>query len=395
MAYTPSYTQITAAESTANVPSSRGVRDVGKGIAYVNSDQNPLIALTRNAKGQTRKATNRKVEWIEKEMLPPRWDQVNGAATTGETSVTVDNGGYFTAGDIVRVVPTGELLFVSSVSSNTLTVTRSFGDSDGTAAATISDNSDLLILGNAIAEGAAVGTPKSHQEVYKYNFTQIFRTEFGATGTEAVTLNYTGNDRLRMAKEAAIEHAVDIERVFLFGERNEDTGTTASPRRSAGGLEYFLTSNLKDASGTLTEPEIEDWVQDLFQQTGGSSKRLLLASPKTCSVIDQLAAGRLQTVPKEDTFGVAIKNWTTAHGDLMIVKHPLLTNGAGGTGYAGYNFAIEPSRLKYVYMDGRDTKLLKDRQAPGDDKFVDEYLTECSFEIHNDPYHGVLYGVTG
>lgn len=383
-------------ESTANIPASRRVRDVDRGIAYVDPDENPLIAVTRGAKDGSKSCYNSKFEWIEKDMLPPRWDQVNGAATTGETALTVDNGGYFTVGDLVKVSTTGEVVLVTAKpSANVLTITRSFGDASGTAAATIADNADVRIIGNAIEEGAAVGTPRSQEETYPYNFCQIFRTEFGTTGTEMVSENYTGRDRVRQAKEAAIEHAVDIEGAFIWGERNEDTSSTASPRRATGGLLYYLTSNAKSSVGTLTEPEMEDWAEDLFQRTGGSNTRLLLASPTWVSVINQLAAGRLQVAPKEDTFGVHITRYVTGHGDFLIAKHRLLVNGAGGNGYAGHAIAVDPKRIKYRYLRERDTKLYKDRQAPGDDKYTDEYLSECGLQVENPAYHGVASGLTG
>lgn len=389
-------TMIAARTATSTGNQSRRVPDIARQIAYVNPDENPLLAVVRASKSGSRTVSNSTFKWIEKDMLRPRYTQVNGAATTGETTVTVDDGEYVQVGDLIRVVPTGELLWISAVSGDQLTATRSFGDSSGTAAATIADNADLFILGNTSKEGAAVREPSSWEETYVSQFTQILRSPFGATGTEAVSENYTGRDRVRQAKEAAINHAVDIERHFLFSERAEDTSTTAgSPFRSMGGLEYFLTSNNKDASGTLTEPELEDWAEDIFQETGTSNTRLLLASPLVCSVLNQMAAGRLQTVPSDKTFGIAIKEWQTAHGTFLIAKHRLLINGAGGAGYGGYAFALDPSKIKYVNLRERDTKLLKDRQAPGDDKYVDEYLTECSIQIENPSAHGVLTGVTG
>lgn len=386
---------IAAHESTANVPASRRVRDVQRGIAYVDPDENPLIAITRGAKDGSKSCYNSKFEWIEKDMLPPRWDQVNGAATTGEVTVTVDNGGYFTVGDLVKVGTTGEVLLVTAIVTNALTVTRSWGDSSGTGAATIGDNVDVRIIGNAIAEGAAVGSPRSTEETYPYNFTQIFRTEFGATRTQSVSENYTGRDRVREAKEKAIEHAVDIEAAFIWGERQEDTATTSAPRRSTGGLLYYLTQNAKSSVATLTEPELEDWAQDLFAHTGGKNTRLLLASGTVVSALNQIAGARQQVAPKADTFGVHITRWVTAHGDFLIAKHRLLVDGTNGDGYDGHAIAVDPSRLKYRYLRESDTKLLKDRQAPGDDKYTDEYLTECGLQVENPAYHGVMSGVTG
>lgn len=389
-------TMITTHESTLNVPTDRAVRDVGRGIAYVNPDAAPLITITRARKEGDRTASNDKVEWIEKDMLSPRFDQADGATTTGETTLDVDNGSFFQANDIVRVIPTGELVRVTSIATNALTVVRSVGDASGTAAATIADNADLEILGSAFAQGADVRAPRSHQETYKFNVMQIARTSFGTTNTEAWQENYTGPDRPRQRKEALVNHKVDLERVLISGERSDNLGSTDAPAYTAGGLLYFLTSNSKDASGTLTEPEIEDWVEDLFfTAQGGSKSKLWVVSPLIASVVDQLAAARLMTAPKEETFGVAIRQFVTSHGNLNMVTHPLLVNGAGGAGYAGYSFGLDMGRIRYVKAPSRDTQLLPNRQGNGEDKWTDEYLSEFSWEIKNPEYHGKLYGVTG
>jgi hypothetical protein len=262
----------------------------------------------------------------------------------------------------------------------------------------ILDNDDLQIIGQAYAEGATAGTEKQHMETYVYNYTQIFRLPFGVTGSQDASENYTGKDRPRLRSEFAVMHKIDIERQGLFGERNLFTtgvASTNAPLRLAGGFLYFATTNLQDASGTLTESELETFAQTTFAHTASGNTRVLFASPLLVSVIDQLAAGRLQIVPREKTFGVAIKEWVTAHGTFLIAKHRLLENGANGSGYAGYGLAVDPKKIGYVYLRGRDTKLKMDIQANDADKWTDEYFTECSWEIKNPGVHAVLYGVTG
>lgn len=385
-------------ESTLNVSTSRAVRDVGKGIAYVDPDSAPLTVILMKAKNGTRVASNNKVEWVEKNMYPELTDQVNNGAgyTAGDTSIVVDNGARFNTGDLVKVGRTEEVLYVTSISTNTLTVTRSAGDASGTAAAALVDNDDLFIIGNSQKQGASVLTPKSHDESYVYNWCQIFRTPFGTTNTEANMENYTGPDRPRLRKEKAAEHRLLMEKALLFGERSDNLGGgNDTPAYAAGGLLYFCTSNNKTSVGTLTEPEIEDWTEDLFQKTGGSDSRLWVAGPKTVSIVNLLASSRIQVVPKEDTFGVTIKQYVTGHGTLNIVKHRLLVDGTNGDGFEGLSFGIDPSRIKYAHLRNRDTKLETDRQAPGDDKWTDEYITEATFQIENPAYHGTLEGVTG
>lgn len=388
-------TYIRAAESTENIPSSRRVRDVAKRILYLDPDAAPLTLVL--AKARTRVVTNSKYEWMEKD-LPARWDAINNGAgySDAATDVVVDNGDKFLVGDVVNIVRTGEKVRVTAVdtATETLTIVRSVGS---TAAAAIIDNDALQIIGNSQSEGGTSPTPKSHQETYPFNYTQIVKTAFEVTGTESVSENYTGPDRPRLRAEKAIEHKIDLERTAIFGEREIDTSSTNNPIRYTGGFLFYADENVKDFGGTLTEPEMETWSEDLFHHTAGSDTRLLLSAATPISVINQLAVARIQMVPKEKTFGLSISQWITAHGTFLIAKHRLLENSPVGDttqGYGGYMLALEPSRLAYCPLRERNTKLLVDVQANDQDTMKDMYMTECGWALENPRLHGVGKNIT-
>lgn len=387
-------TVIRALESTENIPASRRVRDVSRRIQYLDPSAAPLTVLAKRARKSS--VYNSKFEWIEKD-LPARWDAVNngGGYTAGDTAVVVDHGSYFSVGDVVLVPRTGERMRVSAVNTGTNTVTfvRSVGP---TAAAALVDNDDLLIIGNAYAEGASAGTEKSHQETYPYNYTQIVRTPFGITGTEQESENYTGPDKPRLRAEKSIEHMIDIERTILFGERDIDTGSTDNPRRYTGGFLYYATANAKNFGGTMTEAEVEDWLEDLFHYTASSDVKFVAAAPLPISVLDMLGVARLQLAPGADTLGLRIRQFVSSHGTLNIVKHRLLESGyTSGNGYGGYMLAVDPNKIAYRYLRNRDTKLRMDIQANDLDGWRDEYLTEFGWEVDNPQVHGVGTGITG
>lgn len=382
-------TMVSAKETTANVNTSQHVRDVASSLAYLDPDAAPFTLVI--SKGDKRVADNFKFEWPEKRRRPVI-DRVNGTITDGATTLAVDNGSYFRIGDVIEIPATNETLRVTNVATNNLTVSRSIG---AVAAATIDDNTDVFIIGSAYAEGAAVGTEKEWQETWLYNYTQIFRDPFGASRTQQNTRSYLGNNRTRQRKEMAREHRIHIEQAFLFGEVSRTTTDTAAPYNTTGGFLEFATSNALAVGGTLTEAEIWAWCEDLFANTAGGTSRTVYASALACSVIDLLAGARLRTVPSDQTYGIAVKEWVTSHGTLLIVKHRLLVDGVNGDGYAGHMLACEPSQLAYRYLANSDTQLLTDRQAPGDDKWTDEYLTEAGLEFKLPELHGVASGLTG
>lgn len=364
-------------------------RDVGPAIFYVDPSASPFTLLT--SRSGDKPAHNPRFEWYEKD-LRPKIDAINagGGYTAGDTALTVDNALTFQVNDVVLVARTGETMRVASIAAPVITVVRGTGE---TSAAALVDNDDLFVIGSAWREGADAGIPDEWQEVQKFNFTEIFRRPFGVSRTRQGTSLLVGdNPRSQLRAEKAIEHAIDIERAFMFGERAEFT--TGETRRQTRGFNKWATSNVKDVSGTLTENELEDWLADVFDATSAGDSRLLLASAKVCSVFDQLAAGRLQMVPSDKTYGIAVSQYQTSHGSLNIVKHRLMESGTKDVLAGERAWAIDPKMLTMrTFVNGR-TKLRTDVQVPGVDGWIDEYLTETGLQFKVPAVHGVLKNVT-
>jgi hypothetical protein len=357
----------------------------------LDPNENPFVLLSKAAK--TRTVTNSKYEWMEKD-LPTKTSLATDTSSTANQGVTTGTAPRFKAQDLVLNTRTGEIsLVTSNVDANTIATVRGAGSVSATANAS-GDN--LVIIGTAYPEGGTLGVPRSVTEGFLYNYTQIFRQPFGTTGTESVSENYGGKDKPRLRKENGVYHMMDIERAFIFGNAKLDTatsglgGTTATPWRTTGGFLEFVTTNAQAAGGTLTEPELETFTQTVFEATGSGMTRTLMAAGTVVSVIDQLGAGRLQTVPSDTTYGIAVKQWITSHGTLNIVKHRLLTPSP----YTGYALAVDTEKIAFAKMTERDTMLRENVGTPGDDGWTDEYLTECGFELHNQTAHGILTGVT-
>lgn len=388
----PATSMIRAHESTLNVPAGRNKVEIEQGIHWLDPDAAPLTGVITKAATRKKEVHNPQFKWNEKGNAP-KADTVNGAIADGnDTTIVVDNGDYFGVYDLVKVPSTGEIFRVTAVdtSTDTLTVTRGVG---ATAAAAIADDATLRIVGNAWAEGAPKGTPRSHVEATPYNYTEIFRHQFGETRTQRNTDTYisdSGNSRTDLRAEKGREHKLDIEYAFLFGDRFEISADTNAPVRGTGGLLYWLTANTLNAGGGLSSAEMATFIQSLFQYSAGGSTRLLLASPTVMTVLDQIAMANIQTVSDRNiNYGISLKQWHTSHGDLLVARHPLLTGD-----YAGYAFAVDPAKLKYAYLQNSDTMLNEDIQDNGDDRWTDEYLSEVGLQLSNPELSGLLYGVT-
>lgn len=375
---------ITSVRGTGNVTAVRRVVDIASKIDVLEPDSAPLVQLSK--KMSKKVAINPEFKWMEEESLT-KTDQVNNGAgyTSGATSVVVDNGSRFRAGDVVKAVATGEQLLVTAVSTNTLTVSRGWGS---TAAGTLADNAVLLIVGNANEEHATKRSIKIGDQTPKTNYTQIFRTPFGISDTAANSEFYGGGDLKHQRMMQLIEHQKEIERAFWFGEPKEDTSGT-HPKRATGGVDYFISTNATDAGGTLTEAEFEAFLRTGFRY--GSKNKWLFCAPIITSAISYWAKNKLQTSQSDKTYGIAIQEYLTPFGKLNIVNMNLF---AETTVYAGYGFLLDMESLAYRYLNNRDTRLktnIQDNSADGEE---DEYISEVGIELRNEKKNAVLYNVT-
>ncbi|NIM45838.1 MAG: hypothetical protein GTN80_08235, partial [Nitrososphaeria archaeon] len=239
-------------------------------------------------------------------------------------------------------------------------------------AAAITAGDTLHIIGSAFKEGALLSDVNvlSTQVSNLYNNTQIFRKRVEITGTLEASDLYGGNDRQYQRKKKGIELMRDFETNFWWGVRAETllSGATHYTRTMAG-VDYFVTTNSTTSIGTLTETEFETALRGPFRY--GNNQKYMFASPLIISVISQWAQGKLEMVPKDKTYGIAITQYTSPHGTLNLVKENLFETDTAGTA-----FIVELGELQYVYLNGRDVKLETNLGTDGDDISIDQYICE-------------------
>jgi len=360
----------------------------------------PLYVLV--SKLNKRVAINTKVEWIE-DVLNPSWttlaSSMSGLSSTSAATACVSDATIFNTWDVVKVPNTGEVMIVlsSDRSGGILTLLRNIGEISG---ANMTAGTDLVIIGSAFAEGSSGSdlVTLSTRTASQYNYLQIFRKSVQLTKTLANSELYGGADRPYQRKKKGIELMRDLERSFLYGQPSIDaaaTYTAGANRRTTAGIDYFISTNETAAGGALTESEFEGFLRSVFRY--GSSSRYLFCAPLILSVISLWAQGKLQTFPKDKTYGIAITQYLSPHGTVNLVKELMLENAGGvsSTGFfGGYAFAIELEDCVYRYLTNRDVTMETDIQNPGDDFYKDQYICEVGMEFHNEQKHGKLTGVT-
>jgi hypothetical protein len=384
--------------TTGGILADRQIIEMQNEIYQYDPNATPLLSiLSQTASGS--KASAVTYNHLEDEPLPS-WDTLGSdLSSNSTTTVAVAHGTYFRAGDLVLIPKSlansiSEVVLVSSVSSNNLTVIRDWVSNNagvGGTAAVSGDN--VTIIGNVNEEGSGTRTVLTTAEVKVTNYCQIIKTPWEISGSLDATALYGGPDAAYQAKKMASQHAFEQERAFLFGTKRSTTSTSSTARglRATGGIYYWLTTNKVAAGGTLTHSHMESLAQKVFRfNTTGEA--LLLCGRTVMTQLDNIAEARIETVVASDTYGVKMRRYVTGHGDFMIKIHDLLIND-----YAGVAIAVDMSNIQKrftVNHEGkRDALLRMNIQTPDADSQKAEYLSEVGLHVHREKAHGLLTGV--
>lgn len=372
-------------------------------VFMLEAAQNPLTALLTNigkggpkGMGILKKVTTQpEFNWFEG--IPGgRYCKNSGSySASGGLTLTVSGAGtspayIFTPGDIVMNARTKERMLVATIASTTTITIAAAGRAFGTTPASAgADGDGFFIIGNVNEENAGARNINQTRTNKEYNYTQIFRTSIGASGTENASKLYGGKSLPQLRNIKGKEHALDIERAFWFGERKETTGVQGKPVRSTGGvLEYIEAGNsyVQNQGGVLTAPDFNTFLREGFSY--GPQQKYFVCGGIVLQAINEIARGQLVTRKEDTSYGITINEWVTSFGKINIVHNPLFVEEL-----AGYGFLLDMDCFSYRYMEGRDTKLKLNIQANDADGEVDEYLTEVGLERKQAQHCALIKGV--
>jgi len=368
--------------------------DISSDIYKLLPDANPFLVILM----QARKNPVNSLEYIWFDEEPASWKTKVASSygdDPGDTTIEVADGSIFVAKDIAKNTRTGEILFITEVSNNTLTVERQYGYEEissshigGTERASGAVDDYLLRLGNAMEENSRAPDTRAYQPIKLYNYVQTFRLPFDASNDVTHEGKATNEDeRTRLRRIKAIEHRMDIERALLFGERNEHI---ASKRRTTGGLMQFIKTNYYDVGtsnqGILTEPEWENFCEMAFDW--GSDRKLFICSRRVGSIINQFAAGRINTVSGEESYGLRLQEYQSFHGQIMIAPSKVFEKEY----YGDMGVMVDIENIDYRPFAGEDSTLKMNIQEPDRDGWKDEYMTKVGSRVRLEKTHAVLKG---
>lgn len=383
----------------------------------------PLIALTSRV--GKRSVDDPEFNWWAEPMDLVRL-QVNkaGNIAAGETLIVVDSGDPTASviksnyGKATHLVPGDVLMVEPAVDSATdnyerVVVTQVHNDTSfsvtrgayGTTPATIANNAYLLKIGTIYEEGSA-GPQSSSRNPLKYsNYCQIFKTGYEVTATAMKTRARTGDVLSNDKKRKSFDHARDIEMALLWGRKSETTGPDGKPMRSMAGLRSFIpTANTHIlgpswglAKSAAAGNNLMDMISPVFDYVSdGGDTRIAFCGNGCLNALNKAiisssgAAGVSMDWGMDKAYwGMNFRELRLPQGKLMLKTHPMLSRHSL---YTHSMWILDFSAIKYVYLNGRDTKGKDNIQADDEDLQRGMWLSEISLEV---TYGGQTMGYIG
>lgn len=362
------------------------VRDVPDEILVLDGDVAPLLVMTTNVK-RKKPAISPRVEAIEDDVRG-LWAYHNAAAISSvATGVLVNDGTLFQPGDIVACVRPStdssveEVIRVTAVANNTLTVTRNIG---GSGADTISASMPLRIIGSAYAENATLANVRSTSKTTVTSYCQIFREPFALSGTQLASKTYGGPEEKYQDMKALKEIKKQMEAASLWSRASEDlTGT--HPVRTTMGFKSRVTSNVTDVNTTLTMTVFNTFSRTCFRYHT-DRPRLFIAAPIYIEAINFFSQQDLMTEVGQKVYGVNVKVLDLPHGRLLLARNWLME--AGISGLAGYDdeaYAVDIANIAWRVL--RPLQQHFDVIKNGADGKTHEYRAEQAFLLTEEKSH--------
>lgn len=298
--------------------STETIIDIDPLIKLLNYDDLPLLGGV-NSDGLpslSRTPTNNTIfYWLHQDIPVPR-TKVNITFTNVATTlaVTTGTGVGFAAGDSIRI--NDEVLTISAVAVDNLTVARA---AQGTTAASAAVGDEVVGLGTYLDEGD-IGTQQFRGRDKFSNYTQIWTSQINMTRTAQRIPKYGVPSELgNLTRQVMLSEGINMEQAALYGEKYQ-----ADPKRSTGGLEYFITTN-RIANGTsgdwLTVGEIEKRQQAAYD--AGGMFDTIMSRPANFRALNNISGSERVRIDVKDEYRgrQRASAVTTEFGDVWLKRN--------------------------------------------------------------------------
>ncbi len=368
------------------------VEDVADIIGIISPHETPLLDLIGDPK---RSALSTLHEWLEDSLLP-NTDAINQVTFTPDaltaTEITVDHGERFRVGDQVRPANGPEIMFVTAVSGDDLTVVRGYGS---TTAVALANDMVLTIVGNAALEGDDAPAARFTTRVRRQNYTQIFSATVNVSGSMMASRLHSVADEVDyQTQERMRELLRDLENCVINGvapAANPQGSSTV--RRTMNGLINMMTTNAftpdsgpippgGGGGNELTETVLNAALKAIWEQSAGQIDTMVMNGTQK-RILNGFVSS-VRTFGAEDTrYRDLVNVYESDYGSCRVLLSRWMPSDS--------ILFLDSSRIEVMPLRGRSFHY-KPLAATGD-SVSGLVLGEYTLELRNENAHGVLTGL--
>ncbi len=364
--------------------------DVSDIIGIISPFETPFLDHLGDPRREARSTVH---EWIEDALLP-NTDALNqtsfSPSPTTATSLTVDNGSRFRPGDIIKAADSLEVMLVTAVASNTLTVVRGYG---ATTPEPLADNLKILIISNAALEGADAPAARFTNRIRKSNFTQIFSATVEVSGSQRAANTIGVQDELDFQIQERLRELLrDLENTVINGVAPaSDPQGSATTRRSMNGVLPSLATNrfqpntgpIPPGAGLsedgLNEAVLNAAIRLIWEQSSATIDTILVPGLQK-RLINNFASDKRGFSPSDTRFRDLVSVYESDFGVARVILSRAVPNDTV--------ILLDSSRIDVLPLAGRSFQF-KPLAAQGD-RDAGQVLGEYTLELRNENAHGVI-----
>lgn len=326
-------------------------------------------------------------EWLEDSLMPNK-DAISDSSISdpdGETSFDVANGDRFRIGDQIQAAGSEELMLVTGVTDDTITVVRGYA---GTSPEDIANSQVIHILGNAALEGDDKPAARFTNRIRCGNYTQIFTAGAEVSGTNIAASHLGISNEMDYQKSERLRELIrDLENTVINGgQPSANPQGSASIRRSMKGIVQSIATNVyrpgdsgfPEGSG-LDEAKINYVLRQIWENSSGNVDLIVVGGYQKRKINSFLTASR-SFGPADKAYTDMVSVYESDFGVCRIITSRWVPQDAV--------LLLDSSRINVLPLAGRSFHF-KPLASSGDYE-CGQLIGEYTLEFKNEAAHGII-----
>ncbi len=326
-------------------------------------------------------------EWLEDSLVPNK-DTISDTTISdpsSETSFDVAHGDRFRAGDQIQTAGSEELMLVTGVSDNTITVVRGYA---GTTPENIADGQVIHILGNAAIEGDDKPAARFTNRLRCGNYTQIFTAAVEVSGTNIAASHLGISSEIDYQKSERLRELIrDLENTVINGgQPSANPQGSASVRRSMKGIVQHIATHIYHPGDSgfpsgdgLDEAKINYVLRQIWENSSGNVDLIVVGGFQKRKINAFLSASR-SFGPADRAYTDMVSIYESDFGVCRIIASKWIPQDAV--------LLLDSSRVSVLPLAGRSFYFKP--LASGGDYECGQLIGEYTLELRNEAAHGLI-----